>query len=208
MDTLPIRNSFAIAALGLLLLCLTGCASSGGTSKAGPVKKVMQAMGLANTVETSKVTVEQVPLQLFTGSNLNAGSGKKPLALVVKIYQLRSRDRFDQTPFDDFIDSSATQAALGNEMLNSREMLVLPGQHYANIESMPVETRYLGLVALFRSPAERRWRFVYDVKKSEATGITVGLHACAMSSTSGDLLTELPDPSGSLASVHCPKLSP
>lgn len=206
------------------LLLLAGCASGGGSAPSsasntvsqaddaatqanaatGTIERMMQAVGLAKPKPPAP-TEQQLPLRIFTAQNLNAGRGRKALALVVKVYHLRSLDRFEQTPFDDFLDKTRTQAALGDDLIDSREMLLLPDQRYISTEHMPLDARYLGFVALFRAPAAERWRFAYDVKRSTASGITLGVHACAMSSTAGALVTELSDNPGSLASVHCPK---
>jgi type VI secretion system protein VasD len=221
--------SFSRPLLGLsvfsLFLALGGCASGGGAagtassasdaaSQAGvsqpsAMGKMMQAIGLAKAPppQPQQPIEALVPLRIYTAKNLNAGTGKKPLALVIKVYHLRSVDRFNQTPFDDFLDHTKEQSDLGNDLIDSREMLLLPDQRYITVEHMPGDTRYLGFVAQFRSPAAQRWRFVYDVKKSSTGGITLGVHACALSSTDGELVTELPDDPGSLASVHCPALS-
>lgn len=200
------RRLLLAAALGL-----AGCASTGGGGGSpGPMGKAMQALGLKSSASqqnaAAQTTEQHVPLRLYTGSNLNAGASDHPLALVVKIYYLRSPQRFQQVPFDDFVDSGKDQSALGEDLIDSREMLVLPNQRYNSVENMPGDTRYLGVVALFRAPAAQRWRFTYEVKKSMASGITLGLHACALSSTAGALITELPDSADSLAAVHCPKL--
>ena len=216
MEPLPIRHlTHGFVFLGALA-CLSGCASSGGVSQPGPVTKAMQAFGLVKSKAPESPSLaasargeaveQQLPLRLFTGENLNAGAERKPLALVVKLYQLKSLERFQQAPYDDFIDSKKTEATLGDDLIHSNEMLLLPNQRYVKTESVPAAARYIGIVALFRSPAAQRWRFVYDVQKSKVSGITLGLHACAMSSTAGVLVTELPDSADSLASVHCPKL--
>lgn len=198
------------------LMLVSGCASSGGPAPtsavdaastveadAGPVERMMQAVGFAKSNKQPAPTEQALPLRIFTAPNLNAGSGKKALALVVKVYHLRTLDRFTQASFDDFLDNAKTQAALGADLIDSREMLLLPDQHYTSTERMPTDTRYLAFVALFRAPAAQRWRFVYDVKASQPAGITIGVHGCAMSSTMGALVTELPDNPGSLISVHC-----
>ncbi|MDI3263335.1 MAG: type VI secretion system lipoprotein TssJ [Fulvimonas sp.] len=201
-----------------ILLCaglLAGCASSasapsvpdaaGQVTEPSALGKVMQAVGLAKP-KVAQPSEQQLPLRIFTAANLNAGTGRQPLALVIKIYQLKSLDRFNQTPFDAFLDADKARTALGDDLVNSREMLLLPEQRYTSTEHLPPEVRYIGFVALFRAPAAQRWRFAYDVKGSLASGITLGVHACALSSTSGALATELPDDPGSLASVNCPKL--
>lgn len=206
-----------LALLLSLPLALTGCASSGGSVPAaseaagqvnaeppGVLDRVMQTVGLVKAPPPAPVD-QALALRIFTAKNLNAGTGRKPLALVVKVYRLRSLDRFRQTPFDTFLDKDKTQAALGDDLVDGREMLLLPDQHYVSTEQLPNEVKYLGFVALFRSPAAQRWRFAYDVPRSATGGITLGVHACAMSSTQGALVTELPDDAGSLASVHCPR---
>ncbi|MGP1666974.1 MAG: type VI secretion system lipoprotein TssJ [Rhodanobacter sp.] len=169
-----------------------------------PFERMMQAVGLAKDT-VPPPTEKQIPLRIFTAQNLNAGAGSKPLALVVKVYHLRSLERFKQTPFDDFLDKSKTEAALGADLIDSREMLLLPEQRYISTEHMPLDTRYLGFVALFRAPAAQRWRFAYELSSSMESGITLGVHSCAMSSTAGALVTELPDDAGALSSVHCTK---
>jgi type VI secretion system protein VasD len=198
------------------MMLLASCASGGGSmpssasdaasqvsTDTGTIDRMMQAVGLAKA-KAPAPTEQALPLRVFTAQNLNAGGGRKALALVVKVYHLRSLDRFKQIPFDDFLDKTKTEAALGGDLIDSREMLLLPDQRYVSTEHMPLNTRYLGFVALFRTPAAQRWRFAYDVKRSTTGGITLGVHGCAMSSTAGLLVTELPDDPASLASVHCP----
>ncbi|KRE89295.1 hypothetical protein ASG87_02830 [Frateuria sp. Soil773] len=187
----------------MLATLLAGCASAGKT-----MDKAMSAIGLGKQEAPAEAPAKtRLPLHVFAGGNLNAGSGKKPLALVVKVYQLRSLQRFEQTPFDSFLDTDKERAALGQDLVDSHEMLVLPSQHYDIVEALPNDAPYLGVVALFRAPAAQRWRYAYDVKASMPAGITLGAHACALSSTAGKLVTDLADDPGSLASARCPDMA-
>jgi type VI secretion system protein VasD len=61
-------------------------------------------------------------------------------------------------------------------------MTLSPGQVLDLKEKMIPEATYLGVVALFRSPAAQRWRFAYATSDVES-GVTIGVHACAMTST-------------------------
>lgn len=230
MDMLPTPRRLLLC-LCLMVLLLAGCASGGAStpssaasgageiadassqvsdaasqteSATGTMGRMMQALGLAKPKPPAP-TEQQLPLRIFTAQNLNAGESTKPLALVVMVYHLRSMDRFKLMSFDDFLEKGKTKSALGDDLIDSREMLLLPTQRYISTEHMPLDTRYLGFVAFFRVPAAGRWRFAYDVKGSVASGITLGVHGCALSSTAGALVTELPDSPGSLASVHCSK---
>ena len=62
----------------------------------------------------------------------------------------------------------------------------------------------LGIVALFRSPAAQRWKFAFNTEKNEKSGIVIGLHACAMTVTSGTLTT----PAGATPLTDVNLLSP
>lgn len=144
-----------------------------------------------------------VPLRIHAAANMNQGTHKKPLAQVIKIYHLRATERFEQTPFDSFLDDTQELRALGSDLVNSREMLLLPEQHYELNEKLENGAAYIGIVAFFREPAERRWRFAYDANASAPTGITVGVHACALTSTKGVLISTTTGATDTLATVKC-----
>jgi type VI secretion system protein VasD len=201
----PLHPSLRCLALALALAGLAGCASNGGV-----MDKAMQSVGLKQApppVDPAKTQI-QLPLALFAGPNLNAGNTKQAVPLVVKIYHLRALERFEQTGFDTFLDDDKVRAALGPDLIDEREILVLPAQKYKVTEKMTGDTQQLGVVGLFRAPAAKRWRFAYDVKGSQSTGITLGLHACALSSTTGALINDMAESPGSLANVRCAATDP
>lgn len=218
------RRVVSTCCICILAGALAGCATGGGTvssghaspapaqagqaadaagQDAGPIRHMLQAIGLDK--QPGRPTSYALPLRIFTAGNLNAARGDQGLALVLKVYHLRSPEQFEQAPFNDFLDSHAIRDDLGDSLIDSRQMMLLPGQHYVSTEHLPPAATYVGFVALFRGPAAHRWRFVYSVPKSTASGITLGVHACALSSTAGALVTQLAEPADSLASVHCPK---
>lgn len=198
-NPLPPRQRRRLAAVLLsgLVLAAGGCASTGGV-----VGKTLELVGLkapADPAPKEKV----VPLRLYAGDNLNAGKDKRGLALVVRVYQLRSPQRFEQASFDAFLDEAHEQAALGDDLLGATEILLMPGQRHEVLERVAAEGSYLGVVALFRSPAATRWRFAFDAGAASKEGITLGLHACAMTTTSAALVTTLASEPHSLSSVNC-----
>lgn len=217
---------------GLLTVALTGCASSGGTqassppasgaaaaatSKAGEAgkageaakkspgffTKILQSVGLHKKSD-AKLAVNALPLRIYTATNLNSGRNPHGIALVLKVYHLRSLAQFQQMNFDNFLDDKQAQAKLGSSLIDSRQMLLLPGKQYISTEELPEGTDYIGFVALFRGPAPQRWRFAYNAPESAKSGITMGIHGCAMSSTSGALMTQLDSKADSLSGVQCP----
>jgi len=191
------RRIQLLACLLLATLTAAGCATSGGA-----LDKTMQAMGLKSDAAALGKD-KPVPLRLFAGDNLNAGSGKRGMALVLRVYHLRSLQRFEQAPFDAFLDEAREKTVLGDDLLGSTEILLMPGQKHELVETVAGGASHLGVVALFRSPAASRWRFSFDAGKAVKDGITLGMHACAMTTTSTALITTLADEPYSLASVNC-----
>ncbi len=186
-----------LAALLPVLLMATGCSSQGGIKEA--FGKGLQAVGLGD----AKAQTHEIPLRLYAGDNLNAGEGKRALSLVVRVYQLRNLERFEAAPFDVFLDQQREHDVLGDDLLGVTEILLAPGQRHEVLERLPAGGAHVGIVALFRTPARSRWRFAFDADKATSDGITIGLHACAMTTPSPALETRLAGPSHSLASSNC-----
>lgn len=139
-----------------------------------------------------------------TGEALNSTSDGEPLALLVRVYQLRTDAEFSALGYAQFADKSQEEALLGNEVLHVREMMLLPGKTYALEEKLDKDTQVVGVVALFHSPANERWKYAFDTEASDDDGISIGFHACSMTVSSG-VLTH-PDAAASattLAGVRC-----
>lgn len=195
----PAKAATTAATLAMLTLALGGCASAGKA-----LDKTLQAVGVKKeSADPAPSKPVEVPLSVMAGSNLNAGTGKTALTLVVRIYQLRNRQRFEQAPFDAFLNEQSEQAALGPDLIRVSEVLVSPGQRYDVMERVAGEAAFVGAVALFRTPAGSRWRFLFDAPEAATSGITLGLHACAMTTTSPGLVTVLSSEPHSLTSVNC-----
>ena len=64
-------------------------------------------------------------------------------------------------------------------------LVLTPEQRLQSLQVIHPEVNVLGVVALFRKPAERRWRLVFDLQQAAREGIVLGANACALSVTSG-----------------------
>lgn len=127
-----------------------------------------------------------VSLRLHVADTVNTDPSGKPLALVVRIYKLRDATAMLQAPYDTFKDSATERQLLGNDIVDSREVVLTPGKKYEVVETVPAAATQVALVALFRAPDSQRWKFVFDTNSAAKTGITLGMHACAMSVAEGD----------------------
>ncbi|WP_240687428.1 type VI secretion system lipoprotein TssJ [Alcanivorax sp. 24] len=180
-------NQFTkIIFFGALLLSLQSCALLGS----GPPKDTV------------------IPVRLYGGDNLNAGMGHQAYSLVVRIYHLRETQRFYEASLQDFLDDDAEARALRNDLISVSEVVLTPGAHHVIEARVPEQAKAIGVVALFRSPARERWRFAFDVTEKPVikTGLTLGFHACAVTSDGTGLIrTPTGDPT-SLVAVRCPAL--
>ncbi len=169
---------------------------------------ILNAVGI-ETSDKAQEKIQQLEpykllLRIFTGTNLNAGQGKKAMPMVVKFYALRDTKTFKMTTFQGFLETDKNKNIFGDALIQAKEIQLLPGNSYATIRTLPADTMYLGVVAMFRTPAKHRWRFIFNVPASIASGITLGVHGCALTTSAGHLVTKLVEPPSSLAGINCP----
>jgi len=188
-------------ALALLAFGLAGCASSGGIGKA--VNRTLESIGIKEG--DGKPEERLIPLRLYAGDNLNAGNGDRALAAVVKVYHLRDANRFERAPFDAFLDETREREVLADDLISVNEVVLTPGAQHEIEERLGPDAGVIGVVALFRAPAANRWRLAFDsrYKRVEKDGVTIGVHACALSTSSPSLISRVAGNASSLASAKC-----
>lgn len=127
-----------------------------------------------------QMPARKVALKLHAGSNLNVGATGQPLSLVTRIYKLKQTGAFNSAPYAAFLSPEAEKEALGADLIEVRELSLVPEQKYEVVEKLAPQANYLGIVTLFRTPAPQRWRAAFAVKEAESAGVIVGLHACSL----------------------------
>jgi len=132
-----------------------------------------------------RAAIRSVDLTISGGSNLNASEQGEGLALVLRFYALRDATAFQQAPFETFTNAERESEALAADLVTVRELVLTPEQQLQSRQEIAAEVNVLGLVALFRQPAARRWRLVLDLKQAAREGIVLGANACALSVTAG-----------------------
>ena len=182
------------------LLALQGCAAGSIAGAALQIAGVQKPPELPDTQKPPR----NVAIKLHAAQNLNAGKAVQPMALATRIYKLRQTAAFQQMNFNAFLNAQAERELLGNDLLEVKEVMLIPGQRYEVAEKVTREAYFIGVVALFQAPAEQRWRLSFAAADAEKAGITVGLHACAMSVGAGAVATMAVNETGKpLAAVRC-----
>ena len=182
------------------MLALQGCAAGSIAGAALQIAGVQKPPELPDAQKPPR----NVAIRLHAAQNLNAGKAVQPMALATRIYKLRQTAAFQQMNFTAFLNAQTEREQLGNDLLEVKEVMLIPGQRYEVAEKVTREAYFIGVVALFQAPAEQRWRLSFAAADAEKSGITVGLHACAMSVGAGARATAPVGEAGKpLAAVRC-----
>ena len=202
------KKAVAMGLLSLWLHMLGGCASSGNSSGTF-LDKALEVVGLQTKPELPPDALQNLPsltkkvtLRIHAGETLNTDPTGRSLSLVAKIYKLKSADPFLQTPYDTYKDTPDGKPLPIEGVVESHEVVLRPGQKYEVVETVANEVTHLAVVGLFRAPDEKRWRFAFEVKPAIKTGITIGVHGCAMSVSEGQPVNASPE-TMRLAGVRC-----
>lgn len=129
-------------------------------------------------------SVKTVWIRIDAAKNLNADDDGRGLSTIVRIYKLKDKNGFLSAPYAIFGHTEREKLAFGNDLMDVRELILAPGQRIELAEKMTDEIAYLGVATLFRSPEITRWRFVFPTTEAESSGVTLEVHACAMTATS------------------------
>lgn len=162
--------------LGLCTIALSGCAGNGAITGA------LEAAGLRRPAEVPDLhkAPRTISIRLHASGKLNVDAQGRTLALVTRIYKLRQSAAFEQAPYDTFLSAQKEKDAFGADLLEVKEVILVPGQRYEVLEKVSREAYFVGVVALFHAPAAQRWRLAFSAAEAEKTGMTIGAHACAL----------------------------
>jgi type VI secretion system protein VasD len=181
-----VANAVLFGRLFLILaipaLALQGCAGGAASAVSLVANVAMQAAGLK---DKGPPPPKMIPLRIDAGTNLNSDDEGHGYAVVARIYKLRDAASFMSAPQSVFGDPAREREALGDSLLEVREVVLTPGQNLESSERMTSEMAYLGIVVLFRSPAPERWRVAFAQADVQKSGITMGAHGCAISVSEG-----------------------
>jgi type VI secretion system protein VasD len=188
-----------------LCAAVSGCASTAGGD--GIVGKTLETLGLKapQSPEEAKALVpvaRTLTLRVHAGDQLNTDAQMRSLSVVVRVYKLRRLEAFLAAPYTAFVDAASEKQSFGDDMVDVREVVMRPGQKHEVVETMPNDAGFIAVAALFRAPAEGRWRFAFDARQAAKTGVTLGLHNCAISVAAG-LPERTPAEALRLAGVQC-----
>ncbi|MGB5834018.1 MAG: type VI secretion system lipoprotein TssJ [Thiohalocapsa sp.] len=120
---------------------------------------------------------EETTLQakLAASDDVNSGSGRSALPIVVRLYELKSAGVFSSADFFSLYQREAD--TLGSELIAREEVSLSPGQGYLMTKKLPAEAAFLGVVAAFRDIDHAQWRDVVRLNPNHANKVFVTVSA-------------------------------
>ncbi|WP_148416944.1 type VI secretion system lipoprotein TssJ, partial [Haloferax sp. KTX1] len=97
-------------------------------------------------------------VHVTAGESVNPDSGDRASPVLLRVYELRSRDTFRDAGFDALHDDP--EAALGEDLVAMEETMLRPGGSWHAERALQDGTRYLGVTAAFRNIDDARWRVI------------------------------------------------
>lgn len=134
------------------------------------------------------------PIRAAGDRVINRDEVGNALSVVVRLYELNDRNAFSKLRLEDLSNGKRDEDLLGDELVNRTEVVVMPGQRSIHDAQLQPETRFVGVVAMFRQPDLDHWRYLIpaDRIRSNSSGLisTIGdLFNSPGDATSGLLVT-------------------
>jgi type VI secretion system protein VasD len=106
----------------------------------------------------------RVNMTLAAAANLNPDSAGRALSVVVRVYQLKDKGRFETADYNALWKSD--REALSDDFLDRQERMIQPGaQEILEIRANPLAA-YLGVVALYQNPTGDTWRKIVPINRN------------------------------------------
>ena len=111
--------------------------------------------------------------------DLNPSVSRRPSPLVLRIYELRAATAFDRAGFMALYEGD--QAALASDLVSREELVLQPGEKRPWKRTLNADTRFIGLVGLFRDLEHARWRALASVSPGQTHALQLRADALAVS---------------------------
>lgn len=128
----------------------------------------------------------ELTAKIVTSEHLNPNAEGVPSPLVVRIYELKSTAKFNNTDFFSLFDDD-TQA-LGADLLAKDEFHFNPGESNTIQRRLDPATRFIGVMAAFRDLEKSIWQATAPIAEHKLNSYTIlmGRNEISISVTQAD----------------------
>ena len=122
----------------------------------------LAACSSLSNISPFKPSVASVAGSIQAAADLNPSSSQRPSPVLLRMYELKSVTAFNQADFMSLYRGD--QAALGADLVAREELTLNPGETRPLNKTLAPETRFLGIVALYRDLERATWRTTVAIK--------------------------------------------
>lgn len=97
-----------------------------------------------------------VKVELQSNQGLNPNRQGESLPVVVRVYQLNDKGAFESATFNQLWKQD--EGVLGKTMLTRSEVILNPSSNDKIELDRHEQAKYVGVVAVFRNPIDRKWK--------------------------------------------------
>ncbi|HEX23041.1 MAG TPA: type VI secretion system lipoprotein TssJ [Chromatiales bacterium] len=113
----------------------------------------------------------KIKVQILASHEINPDINNRPSPLVVRIYELKSADTFNNAEFFQLYDEEA--ATLGGDLIARQEFEVSPGEGRELMFKPQDNTRVFAVLAAFRNIDQAVWRTTAELKLNKTNTFIV-----------------------------------
>lgn len=122
----------------------------------------LTACSALSNISPFKPSVASLAGSLQGAADLNPSSSQRPSPVLLRMYELKSATAFNQADFMSLYRGD--QAALGADLVAREELTLNPGETRPLNKTLAPETRFVGIVALYRDLEHATWRTTVAIK--------------------------------------------
>ncbi|MEN8166452.1 MAG: type VI secretion system lipoprotein TssJ [Pseudomonadota bacterium] len=150
----------------------------------GAVLSGLLITGCATTAKLMEPDPAKVVIRIASSTDLNPDMMGRASPIVVRVYELKSDDIFNNADFFALYDEDAS--ILGDDMTARDEMNIPPDEHVSIEKELDIEARYIGVIAAYRDLDNAVWRGSIETPLDETTYIDVTLGKLSLSVKKGE----------------------
>lgn len=150
----------------------------------GAVLSGLLITGCATTAKLMEPDPAKVVIRIASSPDLNPDMMGRASPIVVRVYELKSDDIFNNADFFALYDEDVS--ILGDDMTGRDEMNIPPGENVSIEKELDIEARYIGVIAAYRDLDNAIWRGSIETPLDETTYINVTLGKLSLSVKKGE----------------------
>ena len=103
-----------------------------------------------------------VKVELQSNQGLNPNRQGESLPVVVRVYQLNDKGAFESATFNQLWKQD--EGVLGGTLLTRSEIIINPSSNDKVELDRHEQAKYVGIVAVFRNPIDRKWKDLRELR--------------------------------------------